>query len=111
MVRLSLAAARETATRKPTKAPMYAEVFAKPIKIFSVPLQRSPHPANSEAAKYEMPRPIATRATLSAHSHEGRFEGDDPATTATTPNDISTFIASDPVSRPARPWSRSASAR
>ena len=34
---------------------------------------------------------------------EGGFEGDDPATTATAPNDISTLIASDRVSRVAVP--------
>ena len=32
-----------------------------------------------------------------------------PAATATVPNDISTLIASDPVSRLASAWSRSAS--
>jgi len=32
-----------------------------------------------------------------------------PAATATAPNDISTLIASDPVSRLASAWSRSAS--
>jgi hypothetical protein len=57
-----------------------------------------------------MPRPITTKATPSAAPViKAGSRAMIPAATATAPNDISTLIASDPVSRLASAWSRSAS--
>jgi len=50
--------------------------------------------------------------TQRCSGREGRFEGSRamiPAATATAPNDISTLIVSNPVSRLASAWGRSAS--
>ena len=60
--------------------------------------------------KNEIPIPIATRATPSAAPVvKAGWRPMIPAATATAPNDSSTLIASDPVSRLASAWSRSAS--
>ena len=76
-----------------------------PMMVVAVP--RRPH---CSAAKNEMARPIATRTIPSAAPVvKAGSRAMIPAATATAPNDISTLIASDPVSRLASVWSRAAS--
>jgi hypothetical protein len=75
------------------------------MMVAAVP--RRPH---CSAAKNEIARPIAAKATPSAAPVvKAGSRAIIPAATATAPNDISTLIASDPVSRLASAWSRSAS--
>jgi hypothetical protein len=72
-----------------------------------VAMPRRPH---CFAAKNEMARPIATRAIPNAAPVvNAGWRAMIPAATAIAPNDMSTLIASDPVSRLASAWSRSAS--
>ena len=69
-----------------------------------------PRTLHCSAVRNEMPRPSTTRATPSAAPVvKAGSRAMIPAATATAPNDISTLIASDPVSRLASVLSRSAS--
>ena len=112
LLRIATASAKKRSAEKtsPAKSALASPTTppaSKSAPMIVVAVPRRPH---HSAAKKKIARPIVTRAIPSAAPlAKAGSSAMIPAATATAPNDISTFIASDPVSRLASAWSRSAS--